>query len=206
MTTEMMVMTTNAPNEPANARTLDARAARIDAMKNVLSPISERKISDVACKNTCAVDVSKAPDPPEAAAVATPPRSSPGLADAAPGCSTIARRPSAPSGAAKDDPRDRALFRGCCCCWSEEATTHGDPARAACFVGGVASIERCRRFSSTDKPPEEPRSCRRDWTEPSTCGWRAGRPATVRGGDARGDARKATAECIAKTRHAMRPN
>ena len=49
MTTEMAVISASAPAQPANVSSFDARAARSAAMKNVLSPISDTKMSDEAC-------------------------------------------------------------------------------------------------------------------------------------------------------------
>ena len=54
MPTEMTVMTARAPAQPTKVSSLFARAARSAAMKNVLSPISETKISDDACVSRAA--------------------------------------------------------------------------------------------------------------------------------------------------------
>ena len=51
MTTDMAVIRASAPAQPANVSNFDARAARSAAMKNVLSPISETKMSDEAYTN-----------------------------------------------------------------------------------------------------------------------------------------------------------
>ena len=49
MRTETTVMSASAPAQPANVSSLDARAASSAAMKKVLSPSSEMKMSEVDC-------------------------------------------------------------------------------------------------------------------------------------------------------------
>mmetsp|Transcript_13850 Transcript_13850/g.54914 ORF Transcript_13850/g.54914 Transcript_13850/m.54914 type:complete len:211 (+) Transcript_13850:619-1251(+) len=158
MPTEMTVMTARAPKVPANTVALSCWVARMTAMKNVLSPISLKKMSRNAWRKP-----SSRPPVPSTASVA----SAMAATDAANASGATARpaRASTPAAVAteRDAPSDRGAARDGAASPSASAPASAPAADAIHSRGVVPTTSGKRTLRAATAP--DPRATSRGSNE-----------------------------------------